>query len=387
MAANAPRTYGIYVHYPYCVSKCHYCDFNSYAVSPDPNWTEGIEKQFARDDPRRTSETLASIYFGGGTPSLLPPGEVASLLELLSGSHAAETLEITLETNPGTVTQEKLKAFRRAGVNRLSVGVQSFDNAVLRFLGRAHDSRDARKCLDAAREAGFENIGLDLILGSRASNFRSLTKDLRAVEDIAPEHVSVYFLTLEGNTPFVRRKKKGECLTLSEEDQRRQYRDAVQALGDMGLDRYEISNFARKGRESVHNRLYWRGDEYLGLGPGASGFVYREFPLSGRRTRTHTDPKKWLDELRCDGEFASEIDKLGTDELGLERIMLELRQVDGLDLRALLEIYGIDLLSRKKDALRRMTEAGWLCLDEENRRLKLTDEGVFIADSVILSLV
>ena len=387
MIANAPNAYGIYLHYPYCVSKCHYCDFNSYAVRPDPDWTDGILLQFDRDDPFRTAGKLVSIYFGGGTPSLLSPREVETVLTRLAGECSFQDLEITLETNPGTVSYQALGEFFQAGVNRLSVGVQSFNDHVLGFLGRIHTADEARRVLDDARRAGFENIGLDLILGSRASGFQSLKEDLRAVETFSPDHVSVYFLTIEGKTRFTRRQEQGECLTLSEDGQRQQYEDTISALTSLGLERYEISNLARKGKKSVHNRLYWHGNEYLGLGPGASGFTYEKWPELAVRKKTMVDPSNWLKALREGNSPTGERETLHRDELALERILLELRTMDGLDLQKLAKTYQLDLISEKSDEIRRMVDAGLLVLDDENQRLRLTEEGVFVADSVILALV
>jgi oxygen-independent coproporphyrinogen-3 oxidase len=266
---------GLYVHLPFCERVCPYCDF---AVVAAPVLGPAVEARYvaavlAELDQAHADYAdlrLESVYFGGGTPALFTPASIGRIVQAARERFAcADSVEVTLEANPSTLERERLPGFRAAGANRLSLGIQSFDDLVLRRLGRAHRGGEAHAALAAARRAGFDNVSLDLILGAPAASEATLEQDLDVVLAFGPEHVSAYLLTLEAGTPFARAAARGQ-LALADEEAILRMLDATQArLAGAGLVRYEVSSYARAGFESRHNRRYWQREPVLGIGLGA----------------------------------------------------------------------------------------------------------------------
>ena len=259
---------GLYIHVPFCARKCAYCAFYSRPAEPDlvSGWLRGIAREL-----ERLPESFApeSIFFGGGTPTVLAESDLARLLELVRARvNLAPVVEWTCEANPGTLTADKAVQLRQAGVNRLSIGAQSFDDATLRRLGRIHTAAETRECVALARAAGFENVGLDVIYGVPGVSRESFCADVEAALALNPEHVSCYCLEIEDGTAFAREAQAGR-LEVSEEEQRAQFDWARKRLAAGGWAHYEISNFAQPGRECRQNMLYWTGGDYVGIGPAA----------------------------------------------------------------------------------------------------------------------
>jgi len=355
--------YGIYIHVPFCTTRCPYCHF--VLIESD-----GRDRRF--DDAvvrhMQASEKIAyaSVYFGGGTPSLLEPERIARLLAAARGLFdARDPLEVTLEANPEALDADRLRAFRQAGVNRLSIGVQSLRDSELKFLGRTHSADDARKAVRAAREAGFVNIVVDAIFGVPNQEFGAT---LGEIIEWNPEHVSLYGLTVEKGTELERSVKRGLALP-GDVEQKRDYEMAMDRLGAAGYRHYELSNFAKPGFEAVHNSGYWDGRPYLGFGPGAHSFVPH------RRWANAANVEKYL---AGDREPVM-VEELTRDQRMIEAVFLGLRRDVGIDVDAFEREFKIIFREHYANALGRARDT----VEWSGTRLKLTRRGRLLADSVI----
>jgi putative oxygen-independent coproporphyrinogen III oxidase len=316
----------LYVHVPWCVRKCPYCDFNSHQQNgepPEAAYVDALIADIDADLPGVQGRALQSIFIGGGTPSLFSAGAYARLFEALQTRIAlAPDIEITLEANPGTAERARFVDYRRAGINRLSIGIQSFDPLQLQQLGRIHDDDDAHRAIDFARTAGFDNINLDLMYGLQGQTPAAALKDLRTALEHAPTHVSWYQLTIEPNTEFFKRPPP-----LPEEDTLIDIQDAGLALlGTQGYERYEISAFAQPGRQARHNLNYWRFGDYLGIGAGAHGKLSWPQRDEILRTRKKRQPAHYL---QRPGEALAEALPIAHEERGIEYLLNVLRLRDG----------------------------------------------------------
>ena len=331
--------FGVYIHFPYCLSKCPYCDFASRAekVIPQERYTDAVLRELRVRAAEFGEREAVSVYFGGGTPSLWDPplfarvlAEVRSLWPLASGA------EVTLEANPGTTDEARFAAFREAGANRISIGVQSFAPQQLVSLGRQHSPGDAVRAFQTARKAGFTNISLDLIHGAEAQTPQLAARDAAAAVALGPEHISCYALTLVGlaeEVPMARAVRRGE-LTLPDDEASAEMGEAVRAeLGKGGYARYEISNYARPGYEAVHNSLYWRGGEYVAAGCGACGF--RRTGTGGRRWANDRSPERYMERVEQTGTGEASFETVAAEEHLRERLFTGLRLAEGIDLGAL----------------------------------------------------
>ena len=331
---------GVYVHVPYCPAVCPYCDFNV-AVRREPPWdafVAAIGNELAQRRPAFGGR-LQSIYFGGGTPSLAPPETIASIIAAVRDSVPGEPREVTLEANPGTVTMASLAGYRAAGVNRVSLGWQSTHDRLLALLGRTHDAEASREAAVAVRAAGFLAMSIDLIFAVPGQTMADLDVDLDAVLAMHPEHVSLYGLTYHEGTPFFRARERGTVTAIDEATEAAMFVRIAERLTAAGYRHYEVSNFARPGHEAVHNRSYWQGTPYLGLGPGAHSFT-RDGWARGVRWETVRNPERYLrtfEKARPVGFSADETtfrEELGAVDLVRERILTGLRLIDGIDLAA-----------------------------------------------------
>ena len=335
---------GLYVHFPYCLRRCPYCDF-TIAIArtvPGERYADAVLAELRlrlAQRPAWTDRPLDSIYLGGGTPSLWEAREVGRVLEGIAGAlPLAADAEVSLEANPEVADTARLAGYRAAGVNRLSLGIQSFEPAVLTTLGRSHSPLDAEAAFRAARAAGFENVSIDLIHGVPGQSLAGAVDDARRAVVLGPEHVSSYVLTVErehlgAETVFSRRLRQGR-LALPEDDAVVEMVDAVgEVLSSAGLERYEISSHAVRGRHSRHNALYWTGGESLALGAGAVGFR-REGSGAVRTTNLRSTPR-WLQAVEAGKLPDEERETLGPEDLYEERLLLGLRLRSGLDLTRL----------------------------------------------------
>lgn len=390
-AAEPAKECGLYIHWPYCARKCPYCDFPSRVGPPDEKQRQRLLKAIAAEWNLRRGELgtrrLRSIYVGGGTPSLLRSEELGALLAL-AGSMAPD-LEITVEANPQSAGPAWLETLRDLGVNRLSLGLQSFNDDVLRFLGRAHTAQQALDCFHAARAAGFTNLSCDLILATAPSAAASLERDLDTLGRLQPEHVSAYLLSIEEETPFGRRAARGATLALGEEEARAQYLRTSEALGAMGYGHYEISSYARAGYESRHNSLYWSGAAYLGLGPGAHSFRPPEEGRQAVRCANTAQPELYLAKLEAKEAACDFAETLDRTPLRQDTLLTALRRGCGLSGEELRTRCGEAWLPSECELLSRWEARGlgrWAGKADAMGTFALNREGWLLSDSLFLDL-
>ncbi len=374
---------GLYVHIPYCLEKCPFCSFPSGPFSLDraAEYVDALQHELrtALSLPALKGRRFSSFYMGGGTPTVLPAPLLLGLLNVIMELPIWEKgVEVTVEAHPRTVTADLLRGLREVGVNRLSLGAQAFSDEVLRGLGRAHTAEEARSACRAARGAGFANWSLDLIYGIPGQSDLLWQQTLEEALRYRPAHLSLYALSLEEGTRLHRKHAQGAYPSLDEEGQRAQYFRAVERLREAGYARYEIANFALPGCASSHNLLYWRRQEYLGLGAGAHSF------LGGARWRNVAAPSRYVQAIREKGEAVEGWEHPGRKEAQWERMLLGLRLGEGIDLGAWSVEFQEDLLKERGPAIRRLSAGGLLQLREQ--RLVLTDEGILVADGVMAAL-
>ena len=388
----APADLGVYVHIPFCERVCPYCDFAVVArrridAAEEQRLVAALLTEARARAGAFAGAGLRTLYLGGGTPSLLQPASVERLVGELRALFAPGPLaEVTLELNPSTVERSRLPGFRRAGVDRLSVGVQSFDDALLRRLGRAHRAEEARATLAAARRAGFENLSLDLIFGIPGQTRGQLERDLERLLGHAPVHVSAYALTVEPGTPLATAVERGQ-LAMPDDDRTASFMETVAArLEGAGLHRYETSSYAYPGWEARHNRRYWERRAVLGLGVGAHSYEPpgAEAP-HGRRRANERELSAWLARVEKGGAARPPHDeRLDAREARCEAALLALRMREGISLEGFRAEFGSEP-ERVWPALRRLRAEG--LLEQRGDRLRLTERGWLLSDGIFAELV
>lgn len=376
--------FGVYVHWPFCLSKCPYCDFNSHVrqgAVDEERYLAAFRAELAhraRIVPRRT---VSSVFFGGGTPSLMKPATVGAVLDSIAGHWPlAQDVEVTLEANPTSVEAERFLGYRAAGVNRVSLGVQAMNDVDLKALGRLHTVAEAMAAVDIAASI-FERYSFDLIYARPFQSPAAWKAELNGAIDRAAEHLSLYQLTIEADTIFEKLQRAGK-LTVPDSDQARALWDVTQEVTTArGLPGYEISNHARPGAESRHNLIYWRYGEYAGVGPGAHGRLRNQ---AGQRRAQSTErhPEMWLTVVEGEGHGLVVDDVLSRDEQGDEFLLMGLRLTEGVDLRRFSEISG-----RKLDDSRiaELVDQGMVSRTRDGR-LRVTSEGFPVLDMVVADL-
>jgi oxygen-independent coproporphyrinogen-3 oxidase len=375
--------FGVYVHWPFCLSKCPYCDFNSH-VRHAPIDEERFSRAFAREIETTAARTpgrqVSSIFLGGGTPSLMRPQTVGSILDAI-GKHwrVAPDVEVTLEANPTSVEATRFRGYRTAGVNRVSLGVQALDDASLKALGRLHTAREALDAVAIARTA-FDRYSFDLIYARPDQTPQMWADELKLAIAEAAEHLSLYQLTIEPETPFFGLHAAGKLKTPDEATARALYDVTQEVCARHGLPSYEISNHARAGAECKHNLVYWRGEEYAGIGPGAHG----RLDLDGVRHAIATEkrPEAWLMRVEANGHGVITDDRLNSEERADEFLLMGLRLAEGIDPERYAELSGRALDPRRITLLR---EQGAIVVDA-NGRLRVTKSGFPVLDAVVADL-
>jgi oxygen-independent coproporphyrinogen-3 oxidase len=378
--------FGIYIHWPFCRSKCPYCDFNSHVRErvDHARWRAALLRELEHYAREAGHREVTSIFFGGGTPSLMEPETVAALIartrELFE---VAPDVEITLEANPTSVEIGKFRAFRDAGVNRVSLGVQSLVADDLKFLGRQHDAAQALEAVRLAAET-FDRFSFDLIYARPTQTLEQWRDELGRALQFAAGHISLYQLTIEPGTQFEQAVSRGDFRVLDEERAAELYEATVARLGAAGLADYEISNFARAGQESRHNLTYWRYGDYIGIGPGAHG----RLTLGGEKyaTRQHRAPEAWLDLVERDGHATRQRDLVPRDERLAELLMMGLRLREGVPV-ARIAAEALKPLEQALDdrRLQRLIEREFL--DIRDDRLIATQDGRQRLDAVLGALL
>lgn len=378
--------FGLYIHWPFCKAKCPYCDFNSHVRErvDHARWRAALLRELEHYASDTAGRIVTSIFFGGGTPSLMEPETVAALIARAGALFDfAPDIEITLEANPTSVEIGKFGAFRDAGINRVSLGVQSLVAGDLKFLGRQHDAAQA---LDAVRLAAeiFDRFSFDLIYARPTQTLAQWQAELDRALEFAAGHISLYQLTIEPGTQFEQAVARGDFRVLDEESAAELYEATVARLAQAGLADYEISNFARPGQESRHNLTYWRYGDYIGIGPGAHG----RLTLGAEKfaTRQHRAPEAWLDLVERDGHATRQRDLVPRAERLSELLMMGLRLKEGVQL-ARIEDEAAKPLAQALDQphLQRLIEGGFLTLTDD--RLAATQQGRQRLDAVLAALL
>jgi oxygen-independent coproporphyrinogen-3 oxidase len=380
----------LYIHIPYCVSKCPYCDFNSHVVPkiPEKEYSEALLKEldFYASSVNWQGRKLQSIFFGGGTPSTFRPTSIGKILEKTESFFPfEEEIEITLEANPGTADSGNFSGYRSCGVNRISIGAQSFQPHVLKFLGRVHSSDETRRALKMVREAGFENFNLDLMYANQGQSLADLKSDLNEALKFQPPHLSAYNLTLEEGTPFYREYLVGSIRNLPEDDEIAMAECIEETLLPSGLERYEISNYAMPGKYSRHNVNYWQGGDYLGVGAGAHSFRrIQDNGVYGRRWHNERNPARYMEMVDQDGKATAMEEKIDVHMAAGEFMFMGLRMLQGISVNDFSGRFGPppkDLYPRISDLL----EEG--LMEEKADKLRLTPSGLLVANSIFVSFV
>ena len=366
---------GLYIHIPFCFSKCLYCDFYSLtSISAVPDFLDALFKEM--DMYRSRFNQFDTVYIGGGTPSLLSPQQLGDILTSVRKSFdLMSDPEITFETNPADLGRSFLELMLEIGINRINIGVQSFDENVLEFLGRRHTAKQAISAIEASRKAGFHNIGLDLIYGVPGQSIESWLDTLKQAVAFSPEHLSCYQLTLEPKTPLGKRYQAGEFSIPGEELQYEFFMKTSQFLEDAGYIHYEVSNFARgTDYTSRHNQKYWDHSPYLGLGPAAHSFQ------DNKRWWNHRSLDQYLTATNAGNLPIEETEILTTEQLRLEALYLGLRTKRGVNFEDFKNRYQYDLFAEKKKMLSKLQEEGFISI--QNGHLCPTSTGLALADSL-----
>ena len=374
--------FGLYLHWPYCQSKCPYCDFNSHVMGVvDQNlWREAYLAEIARYAEETAGNLLQTIYFGGGTPSLMEPELVSDIIAAIQKAWpTANDLEITLEANPGSVEVGRFEAYRTAGVNRVSLGLQALNDDALKALGRAHTKTEALAALDVAKST-FDRVNFDLIYARQFQTLDEWRIELSEALAMAGDHLSLYQLTVEEGTVFHKRATFGKLPGLPEEDLGAEMYELTQEMTSAaGLPAYEVSNHASKGSESRHNMTYWRGGDYVGIGPGAHGRITS--PDGRASTVAHKNPAKWLQSVRKSGHGESEREILGPEEVAIEYLLMAMRTNEGVNLERYHTMQGAMLSGEK---IQHLTDLG--LVETSDDHMKTTAKGRPLLNGILRDL-
>ena len=366
---------GIYVHIPFCKRKCDYCDFISYS-NKDSKIQEYIEAVKKEIELQKIKSEITTIYVGGGTPSYIESKYIKEIIEEIKKKNVSNDAEITIEINPGTVTLEKLRDYKENGINRLSIGLQTTQNNLLKQIGRIHDFEQFVETYKMARKEGFKNINVDLMLGLPNQRIKDLKDSLEKVIELQPEHISVYSLIVEEGTPICNKIEKGDLELPEEELERNMYWYVKNTLELNGYKHYEISNFARKGYESKHNLNCWNQKEYIGIGLAAHSYRditrYSNTEQMGEYIRNVKNQN--LERNRIIHEIQKE------DDTKKEYMILGLRQIDGIKISKFKEKFGDNPIYLFRNELKKLSDENLIYVDEDN--IKLTNKGIDFANLV-----
>ena len=375
--------FGLYIHWPFCQSKCPYCDFNSHVSSNIDHdaWTKAYLSEISKNHRHSSEKILNTVFFGGGTPSLMPSKTIEAIINhILALWKTSNQLEITLEANPTSIDVSRFKEYKSAGVNRVSIGVQSLDDMSLKYLGRLHTGKDAITAVQTAQSI-FDRVSFDLIYARQNQTIKDWEKELLSALSLGTNHMSLYQLTIEDGTVFGDRAKIGKLPGLPSEDlSADMYTLTQEIMNNNRLPLYEVSNHAFPGEESRHNLIYWRGGDFIGIGPGAHGRYY-EGPKRKATVMTKS-PNKWLSQIDKVGHSAEPTTILSKSEEALEYLMMSARLVEGTDLK-FLESLDLNLVKHKN--IKSLIELGLILI--KNERIILTPKGRPILNSVLSELI
>ena len=370
---------GIYIHIPFCKKKCFYCDFTAFPnlESRIDSYFENLKKEI-KLYKKNMDVKVDSIYIGGGTPTYVDYKYIGEIVDLLNKFDLSQVKEFTIEANPNSLTLEKLKAYKSFGINRISLGVQSFDDMVLEKIGRDHNKEIVLKDIENIRKAGFDNLSLDMILNLPGGNFNSIKKDLEIIQKINPEHLSYYSLILEKGSYFYSLYKKDKLKLMDDDLERDIFSYIEEYLKKMGLNRYEISNFSKKGFESYHNKKYWSEGGYLAFGLGASGFLSN---VRYNNVKNFVKYEKLINEEKYPIEEKEFISK---EEREKEYIIFKLRETEGINLKEYKNIFGRSILEKYSKIIEKYYKLGYFDIGEN---LKFTHKGFDLSNEFYIEII
>lgn len=376
---NSSDPMGIYIHIPFCLNKCDYCDFYSEPLA-DMGTLENYTCSVINELQLRQAEfnrPFASIYLGGGTPSLLNPGQIERILDSVFKYYRPYgDTEISMEVNPATVNLRDMNNLHKVGVNRLSIGVQSFSDIELRTMGRIHNGREAAAILDNVSKAGFDNFNIDLIYGLPGQTIQSWRSNLSQALDFNPQHISAYLLQLEPSTPMARKIDEGKLNLLDDELESSLYYDTLEFLQGKGYEHYEISNFAANDRRCLHNMLYWQGCNYLGIGAGAVSFD------GSQRTLNKPPLEKYIESLLTSCLPSRKVlETMDQHQKVIDAIILGLRLTTGISRGKFQRRFGVDIMNEYEKVINNCQIEG--LLEQANDRIYLTKRAYFISNQVL----
>ncbi|MBU4562108.1 radical SAM family heme chaperone HemW [bacterium] len=374
---------GLYLHFPFCISKCPYCDFNSYQLKEDnqiSSYISALYKEITAYSQKLNKSNIKTIYLGGGTPTILSGVQIYNILEFCKDKFTIDKkAEITIEANPGTLDGEKLKLLIEAGINRLSLGAQSFNNIFLKKLGRIHNTQDIIDSYNLAREIGFSNINIDIMFALPDQTTEDLQDTLKKAVSLKPDHLSLYNLTIKPGTEYYENYKRNTLKLPSEDEEFDMYNWAINFLKENNFEHYEIANFARPHKRSLHNLIYWQNKPYLGIGAGAYSFI------RGYRYMNFKDPEKYIKEVMNDKLPIDHGEKLSLRKRMIETIILGLRTKDGVSYKKYKTRFGINLNDIFSKQIDKLVNLG--LLKKVDCKIKLTKRGIFLANTVFREFV
>ncbi|MGR3311201.1 MAG: radical SAM family heme chaperone HemW [Candidatus Brocadiales bacterium] len=378
MRNNTP-IHSLYIHVPFCEKKCNYCDFNStvYTSGYADEYIAAVAKEL---DIRRNEFVFKTVYIGGGTPTSLNSEQLDRFLNIVNKHLNHDLLEeCTIEANPGTLGKEKINILKQYNINRLSLGVQSFHDRTLKLLGRIHSAEEAKRAFMLLRDSGFTNINIDLIYGCPGQSIEEWGEDLETVCALGPEHISTYCLSYEDGTPLSKALDKSIIKRLDERDELRMFKLVKRLLKKNGYRHYEISNFANDGMMCRHNIVYWRNEGYLGVGAGAFSYINR------CRSSNEKDVQRYIEAINSKGTATCFSERLLPEKRAGETLVMTLRMLSGITTEEFLNSTGFDLLLTYGEKITRLVKMGLLSFN--GKRLRLTQKGLCVADSVMVEFV
>lgn len=368
---------GIYIHIPFCVKKCFYCDFTSFGDAEEkiPVYVDALVKEIASWKDQLADDKIRSIFIGGGTPTIVPIKEMDRVIERLYQCFSIETgIEFSIESNPGTIDRAKLQYYLASHINRISMGLQAWQDTLLKSLGRIHGRAQFVQNYGLAREMGFQNINVDLMFGLPGQNINQWKETLGAVAALKPDHISAYSLKIEEGTLFDELYEKGKLYLPSEEEDRAMYDDAIEFLQGHGYRHYEISNFARDGKECVHNKIYWNNGEYIGIGLGAHSYWNR------RRFANTTEFEEYIEKVNSNQRPMAYMEYISIQEEMAETMFLGLRMKEGISIPDFVRRFGASPMDIYQKAIEKFVEQGLLEVDQKH--IRLTRRGIDVSNQV-----
>lgn len=374
---------GLYLHFPFCKSKCFYCDFNSYPLKEDKEvltYICALHKEIAIYSKKLRNVTLKTIYLGGGTPTILSGELIGNIINFCKNNfNIAQNIEITIEANPGTVNKKNLELILSSGVNRLSLGAQSFNDYLLKKLGRIHIAQDIIYSYYQARESGFNNINIDIMFALPDQTLSDFQNTIKKAISLRPDHLSLYNLTIEKGTVFFNYYKQGILNLPGEDLEYEMYNWAIKYLKKNNFEHYEISNFALPSKRSVHNQIYWNNQPYLGIGAGATSYI------DGYRYMNYKDPKIYIKEIENDKLPIEQGEKLTLRKRMIETIILNLRTKDGVIYQKFYDQFRMELNKVFNKTINKLIDLG--LLRKDNYKIQLTPKGLFLANYVFREFI